>query len=115
MTELLKSPLTLAGLHARRDEILELAAKHGATTVRVFGSVARGEAHPESDIDFLVDFAKGTSIWHVIGLWQDLSELLGREVNVVTEDMLDGSFKQNVLRDAIPLDEVGLCPKSAQT
>ena len=103
MTDTLNFPPTLEHLHARRTELLRLAAQHGASNVRVFGSVARGEASAESDIDFLVDFQPGTSLWDVIGLWQDLSELLGCEVSVVTESTLEGRFKHNVLKDAIPL------------
>lgn len=103
MTDRLITPATLENLHARRDDILRLAHEHGATNVRVFGSVARGEATDGSDIDFLVDFQRGTSVWDVIGLWQDLSALLGCEVSVVTESTLEGHFRQNVLKDAVPL------------
>ena len=103
MTDTLTSPQTLAHLQARRPEIVQLAARHGALNVRVFGSVARGEATLESDIDFLVDFQPSTSIWDMIGFWQDLSELLGCEVSVVTESTLEGEFKENVLKDAVSL------------
>ena len=103
MTDLSLSPPTLDQLRARRDEVLRLAEQHGAINVRVFGSVARDEADFESDIDFLVDFQPGTSMWDIIGLWQDLSELLGCEVSVITESTLEGRFKQSVLKDAVPL------------
>lgn len=103
MTDMLKFPPTLASLHERRPDLLRLAAVHGASNVRVFGSVARGEARLNSDIDFLVSFRDGTSIWDIIGLWQDLSDLLGCEVSVVTESTLEGHFRENVLKDAVPL------------
>lgn len=103
MTDRVKLTPTLDQLQTRREAIEQLARQHGASNVRVFGSVARGEAHPDSDIDFLVDFAQGASIWDVIGLWQDLSELLGCEVSVVTESTLEGAFKHKVLKDAVPL------------
>lgn len=103
MTDMLKSPPTLETLHERRSELLRLAASHGASNVRVFGSVARSEASADSDIDFLVAFADGTSIWDVIGLWQDLAALLGCEVSVVTESTLEGHFRENVLKDAVPI------------
>jgi predicted nucleotidyltransferase len=103
MTDLSLSAPTLDKIRARRDEVLRLSEQHGAISVRVFGSVAREEADFESDVDFLVDFQPGTSMWDVIGLWQDLSDLFGCDVSVVTESTLEGSFKQNVLRDAVPL------------
>lgn len=103
MTDMLNFPPTLEHLHEHRSELLRLAAAHGASNVRVFGSVARGEANADSDIDFLVAFQEDTSIWDVIGLWQDLSELLGCEVSVVTESTLEGHFRENILKDAVPL------------
>ena len=103
MTDLLLSAPTLEQLRERRNEVLRLAEQHGATRVRVIGSVARDEADFESDIDFLVDFQPGTSMWDIIRLWQDLSELLGCEVSVVTESTLEGRFKQRVVKDAVPL------------
>jgi predicted nucleotidyltransferase len=103
MIDRLNAPITLEHLRTRRADILRLARQHGASNVRVFGSVARGEAVTGSDVDFLVDFQSGTSLWDVIGLWQDLSALLGCEVSVVTESTLQGRFRHNVLRDAVPL------------
>jgi predicted nucleotidyltransferase len=71
-------------LAEKRDEILRLAASRGARNVRVFGSVARGEARADSDIDLLVDVESGRSLLDVVGLWLDLEELLGRKVDLLT-------------------------------
>ncbi len=101
--ENLKASATFDQLQKRREDILRLAQKHGVTNVRVFGSLARGEARPDSDVDLLVEAPAGTSIWAVVGLWQELAQLLGTEVSVVTEATLEGDFKRNVLKDAIPL------------
>jgi uncharacterized protein len=68
-----------------RDAILKLAAEYGASNVRIFGSVARGEATPESDVDVLVSFPPDRSIFDLTGLWLDLKELLGREVHLSTD------------------------------
>ena len=103
MSNILKNPPTLAELRARRNEILKLAEQHGAYNVRVFGSVARGEAAPDSDIDFLVDVKPETSIFELVGLWLDLKDLLEREVSLSTDEGLEGRFKSNVERDAVTL------------
>ncbi|MCC6802244.1 MAG: nucleotidyltransferase family protein [Anaerolineae bacterium] len=97
--------MTLDDLRARRDEILALAARHGAYNVRVFGSVARGEATPDSDIDLLVSFQKDASIYDISGLWQDLQELLGNRVDLATDDDQPSRerFMQRVLKDAVAL------------
>ena len=75
---------TIAALRARRDEILRVAAAHGASNVRVFGSVARGTAESTSDIDLLVDFEAGRTLVDHVGLWRDLEALLGTTVDVVS-------------------------------
>ena len=90
-------------LREKRREILEIAAKHGAYNVRIFGSVARGEAGPDSDVDFLVDAGPETSSWFPAGLIIDLEELMGREVDVVTEGALHWYIKDQVLQEAVPL------------
>ena len=86
-----------------RDEILRLAAKYGAHDVRVFGSVARGEADEDSDIDFLVNFEKGRGLFDHGGLLMELQELLGRKVDVATESGLKPRIKERVIREARPL------------
>ena len=90
-------------LQIRRREILEIAARHGAVNVRVFGSVARGEERPESDIDFLVNLESGRSLLDLAGLLRELQGLLGHNVDVVTEAGLRSRIRSQVLRDARPL------------
>ena len=88
----------------KRDEILRLAAKHGASNVRIFGSVARGEATAESDVDFLVDWdLSRISAWGGVGLNLDLEALLGRRIDITTVDSLHPLIRDQVLRDAITL------------
>ena len=94
---------TDALLKTKRDEILRIAAKHGARNVRVFGSVARGEAGPDSDIDFLVEMEPGRSLLDLGGLWADLSELLGRKVDIVTERSIYWLLRRRILKEARPL------------
>ena len=90
-------------LKAKREEILRVAAKRGARNVRIFGSVARGEADEASDIDILVDLEPGRSLLDLGGLWSELNELLGRKVEVVTEKGLRERIRDRVLREAVPL------------
>jgi uncharacterized protein len=91
-------------LKAKRHEILQIAEKHGAYNVRVFGSVARGEATENSDIDFLVDYQlEKISSWFPVGLIHDLEDLLKRKVDVVTAKSLHYFLKDRILQEAIPL------------
>jgi uncharacterized protein len=90
-------------LRGRRAEILRLAAFHGATNVRIFGSVARGEADERSDVDFLVDMRSGRSLLDLGGFLEDLRELLRHPVDVVTERGLKSRIRERVLREAVPL------------
>jgi len=88
---------------AKRDEILRVAARHGARNVRVFGSAARGESTDESDIDLLVDLEPGRSLLDHSALLQDLQDLLGRKVDVLTERSIYWLLRRRILREARPL------------
>ena len=90
-------------LKAKRDEILRTAIKHGASNVRIFGSVARGEADAASDIDLLVDIEPGRTLFDLSELIFDLQELLGHDVDLVTEKGLHNRIRERVLKEAIPL------------
>ena len=90
-------------LHEKRDEILALAAKHKAHNVRVFGSVVRGEDGPESDVDFLVEFEEHASLFDLIGLKQELEEMLGRNVDVVEDGFVHRVIRDRVSREAAVL------------
>ena len=87
----------------KKDQVLALAAKHGASNVRVFGSVANGTAGQNSDIDFLVDLEQGRSLFDLGGLLMDLQQLFGRKVDVVTENGLHWYIKDRILREAKPI------------
>jgi len=87
----------------RREEILRIAARHGAHNVRVFGSVARGEARPDSDVDFLVDMDPGRTLLDMGGLLMELREILGREVDVVTERGLKARIRDRIIKEAAAL------------
>ena len=84
----------------KREAILALAAKHGASNVRVFGSVAEGKADEASDVDFLVDMEPDRSLFDVGGLLMDLQDLLGRKVDVVTEAGLHWYIRDKVVQQA---------------
>jgi predicted nucleotidyltransferase len=90
-------------LKEKREEILRLCAKYGARNVRVFGSVARGEAEEYSDLDFLVDLEPGRTLLDLGGLHAELEELLGRRVDVVTERGLYWLLRRRILKEAHPL------------
>ncbi len=94
---------TLTELRTRRIEIIAIARARGASRVRVFGSVARGEATESSDVDFLVDLEPDRSLFDLGGLLMDLQDLLNRNVDVVTERGLRPRVAQRVLADAIEL------------
>jgi len=83
-----------------RKEILQIAARYGASNMRVFGSVARGDSDVQSDIDFLVDIEKGRSLFDLGGLLVDLESLLGCSVDVVTESGLRPRIRERVLHEA---------------
>ena len=87
-------------LEIKREEILQLAARHGAHNVRVFGSVARGEVTKDSDVDLLVDMEPECSLLDMVSLQVALRELLGRKVDVVTEASIYWLIRRRVLREA---------------
>jgi len=96
--------MTLQELLTKRDEILRIADRHGAFNVRVFGSVARGEADAQSDVDVLVDYDRTRrSPWFPMGLIEELEALLDCRVDVVTEKGLKARIWERVLQEAIPL------------
>ena len=88
---------------SKREEILRIAAKHGVTSIRVFGSVARGEAGPDSDVDFLIETGSKVTPWFPGGLVADLQDLLGRHVDVVERCALRPYIKPHVLAEAVAL------------
>ncbi|MCI0887517.1 MAG: nucleotidyltransferase family protein, partial [Chloroflexi bacterium] len=90
-------------LDRHRNEILALAKMRGARNIRVFGSVARDEATTDSDVDILVDMEPGRSLLDLTGLQLDLEELLGRDVDVVTENGLSPYLKDRILAEATPI------------
>lgn len=90
-------------LQDKREDILRIAEKHGASNVRVFGSVARGEAGPDSDIDLLIDVGPVHSSWFPGGLIVDLEDLLGRRVDVAEPQTLHWFIRDQVLSEARPL------------
>jgi hypothetical protein len=91
----------LRSLH--RDQILALAERRGARNVRVFGSIARGDQHSSSDVDFLVDFEPGRSLLDLAGLWMDLESMLGCKVDVVSSRGLRPRVASEILHDVISL------------
>lgn len=96
--------VTLDTLRAERKEaILRLAERRGAHSLRVFGSVARGEANESSDLDLLVAWEPGRSLLDHAGLVEDLQELLGMKVHVGTEKSLHWYVRDRILREATPL------------
>jgi hypothetical protein len=95
--------ITLKSLRTRREAILDIARRYGADDVRVFGSVARGDANESSDVDLVVRFEPGRSLFDHGGLLMDLRDLLGIKVDVVSEGALKGRFGELVRREAVPL------------
>ena len=89
-------------LGGKREAILRLADKHGAYNVRVFGSVVRGEAGPTSDVDFVVDVQPWVGL-EFLGLWDELEDLLGRKVDLITEQSLKPRIRERILREAVAL------------
>ena len=90
-------------IREKNTDIKAIAAKHGAKNIRLFGSVIRGEAGQDSDIDFLVDTEPSTSSWFPAGLVLDLEDILGCRVDIVTERGLNPYIREHVLNEAVPL------------
>ena len=90
-------------LKETRGKIYTIASKYGAEHIRIFGSVATGQTRSNSDVDFLVDLAPGRSLFDLGGLLMDLHNLLGCEVDVVTETGLRPRIRDRILKEAVPL------------
>ncbi len=95
--------MSLETLRRLRDEIVALATQHGARNIRVFGSVARGDNRADSDVDFLVDVEPGRTLLDIIALEQDLQELIGQRVDVLTDGGLSPYLQQQILSEAAAL------------
>ena len=87
----------------KREEILRISTKHGAKNIRLFGSQVKGTSHDDSDLDVLVEFEKGRSLLDRIALMQDLEDLLGIKVDVVTEKALHPVIRDRIIQEAITL------------
>jgi uncharacterized protein len=90
-------------IREKREAIIRLAEKHGATRVRLIGSVARGEARPDSDVDFLVTWGQDTSLLDHAALMLELESLLGRKVDIASDGWLKPAIRESLFRDAIAL------------
>ena len=90
-------------IREKHEEIVRVAAEHGATEVRLIGSVARGEARSDSDVDLLVTWREGTSLFNHAALMLELESLLGRKVDIASDGWVRPSIRESVYRDAIPL------------
>jgi predicted nucleotidyltransferase len=88
---------------ARREEIFRLAEKHGARNIRLFGSLARGETGPASDVDLLVDMTPGRTFLDLVVFWQDVEELLGCRVDVIAEGGISPCLRDRIHAEATPL------------
>lgn len=97
------TPIDLDRLRVRRGEILGYAADHGARNVRVFGSTARGETGNGSDVDLLVEMEPGRSLLDLVGLWQDLEDLLGAHVDVLSDGGVSPHLRERIYAEAVPL------------
>jgi predicted nucleotidyltransferase len=90
-------------IREKREAILRIAARHGASQVRLIGSVARGEARPDSDVDLLVTWSEGTSLLDQAALMLELERLLGKKVDIASDGWVKPSIRESVYRDAIAL------------
>jgi predicted nucleotidyltransferase len=94
---------TMALLRNMCEDIIAVAAKHGVSNIRVVGSVARGEATPDSDVDLLMTLPPGQTVFDLVGIWLDLQDLLGFPVSVIPDTTSDVSFMATIQNDAVPL------------
>ena len=90
-------------IREKREAILHIAARHGASQVRLIGSVARGEARPDSDVDLLVTWNEGTSLMDHAALMLELEDLLGRKLDIASDGWVKPPIRESVYRDAIAL------------
>lgn len=90
-------------LRQEREEILAIATRYHANNIRLFGSVARGEERSDSDVDFLVDFQPGSTLFDQVGLIEELSSKLGRQVDVVSSRALNKHMSENIHRESVVL------------
>lgn len=95
--------MTIDILHEKREDVIEVAERHGVTSIRVFGSVARGDESAESDIDLLVTTGPSVSPWFPAGLILELEQLLDRHIDIVTESGLNPLLRDQVLTEAVAL------------
>lgn len=102
MSDRAKGPSAIS-LPRARDDINRIAAAHGARNVRVFGSVQRGEASGSSDLDLLVDMSKGRTLLDLVALSDELEDVLGIEVDVLTEGSLSPYLRERILSEAVAL------------
>ena len=93
----------LEKIKRKKKTILKIANKYGVTKIFIFGSVARGDDQQNSDIDLLVTLEKSKTLFDLGGFYMDLSSLLGKEISLVTSESIQGKFRENILRDSIPL------------
>ena len=96
-------PIASDTIREQREAIVRIAARHGATEVRLIGSVARGEARPDSDVDLLVTWSEDTSLLDQAALMLELESLLGRKVDIASDSWVKPSIRESVYRDAIAL------------
>ncbi|MGH2904415.1 MAG: nucleotidyltransferase family protein [Solirubrobacteraceae bacterium] len=99
----ISAQIDIRRLRARRHEILGCAAAHGARNVRVFGSVVRGESGALSDVDLLVEMEPGRSLIDLVGLWQDLEDMLGTHVDVLSDGGVSQHLRERIYAEAVSL------------
>ncbi|MBI2066614.1 MAG: nucleotidyltransferase family protein [Deltaproteobacteria bacterium] len=90
-------------LETNRNQVMGLARRHGAKNIRIFGSVARGEAQLDSDIDLLVEMESGRTLLDLVSFWQEIEDLLGRKVDVLTDGGISPYLKDQIYSEAVPL------------